>query len=210
VIGSLRRMSVDSVISRANGGQRGFSGRLLATRAGIDEADRRSPERVLPSSSMNWRNALARRWRLLSDRECLTFRALAQRAAPLFRAGRLTRGLARATFVCLLMPNRPEYVAIWLGITRVGAVVVSPQHQPGRRSLAHCIDVVAPRHVIVADELVETFVQARQHVASDARVWSHGRTRFDGPISQTRSGNAPASHCPTPNAVPRPSRTARC
>ena len=35
--------------------------------------------------------------------------------------------------VGLLMPNRPEYLAIWLGLTRIGARGGADQHQSDRR-----------------------------------------------------------------------------
>ena len=59
---------------------------------------------------------------LLSDRESLTYRALAERANQYARWA-LGQGLAKGDVVCLLMSNRPEYMAIWLGITSVGVVV---------------------------------------------------------------------------------------
>ena len=51
------------------------------------------------------------------------------------------------------MPNRPEYLAIWLGITRVGGVVALLNTNLAGQSLAHCINIAAPRHLIVAAEL---------------------------------------------------------
>ena len=59
---------------------------------------------------------------LLSDRETLSYRELAARANRYARWA-LAQGLAKGDSVCLLMPNRPEYLAAWLGITRVGGVV---------------------------------------------------------------------------------------
>ena len=59
---------------------------------------------------------------LLSDVECLTYRALAERSTQYARWA-IEQGLAKGDAVCLLMPNRPEYMAVWLGITRVGGVV---------------------------------------------------------------------------------------
>src|SRR5271154_3194685 len=59
---------------------------------------------------------------LLSDRECLTYRGLAERSNQYARWA-LEQGLAKGEVVCLLMTNRPEYFAIWLGITSVGGVV---------------------------------------------------------------------------------------
>src|SRR5262249_20187091 len=42
-------------------------------------------------------------------------------------------------------------------------------------SLAHCIDIVAPRHVIVADELIDALADAEPHLATRPRVWRHSQ-----------------------------------
>jgi fatty-acyl-CoA synthase len=59
---------------------------------------------------------------LLSDRECLTYRQLAERTNQYARWA-LDQGVSKGEVVGLLMGNRSEYLAIWLGITRVGGVV---------------------------------------------------------------------------------------
>ena len=110
---------------------------------------------------------------LLSDRECLTYRELTERSNRYARWA-LGLGLVKGDAVCLLMPNRPEYMAIWLGITRVGGVVALLNTNLFDRSLAHCIDVVEPKHVIVAEELFGAFAGARPHLSTDAKVWVHG------------------------------------
>jgi fatty-acyl-CoA synthase len=56
---------------------------------------------------------------LLSERECLTYRQLSERANRYARWA-LDQGVAQGRVVGLLMTNRPEYLAIWLGITKVG------------------------------------------------------------------------------------------
>ena len=91
---------------------------------------------------------------------CLSYRALAERANRYARWA-LRQGLAKGDVVCLLMPNRPEYMAIWLGITRVGGVVALLNTNLAGPSLAHCIDIVAPKHIIVAAELIDAFADAR-------------------------------------------------
>ena len=45
----------------------------------------------------------------------------------------------KATRVCLLMPNRPDYLAIWLGLTRIGGVVALMNTNLTGEALAHCI-----------------------------------------------------------------------
>jgi fatty-acyl-CoA synthase len=110
---------------------------------------------------------------LLTDDETLSFRALANRANRYARWA-LTLGLEKGDTVCLLMANQPEYMAIWLGITRVGGVVALVNTYLTGASLAHCIDVVDPAHIIVASDLAETLERARPLLATRATIWRHG------------------------------------
>jgi len=109
---------------------------------------------------------------LLSDRESLTYRALAERSNRYARWA-LDR-LAMGDVVCLLMPNQPEYMAIWIGITSVGGVVGLLNTNLTGASLAHCINVASPRHIIVAAELMDALTAARPDVAGSATIWTHG------------------------------------
>ena len=63
------------------------------------------------------------------------------------------QGLAPGEVVCLLMPNCPEYLAIWIGLTRVGVVVALLNTNLSGEVLAHSINIVSPRYVIVASPL---------------------------------------------------------
>ncbi|HEX3505356.1 MAG TPA: long-chain-acyl-CoA synthetase [Xanthobacteraceae bacterium] len=112
---------------------------------------------------------------LLSDRETLTYRALVERANRYARWA-LAQDLRKDETVCLLMPNRPDYLAIWLGITGVGGVVSLINTQLRGQALAHCIDLVAPHHVIVDAELISAFQTAP--LASKPQIWSHGSDDF--------------------------------
>jgi fatty-acyl-CoA synthase len=116
---------------------------------------------------------------LISDRETLTYRALAARANRYARWA-LAQGIALGDTVCLMMPNRPDYMAAWLGITRVGGVVALINTNLNERALAHCIDIVAPRHVVVAAELIAAFTGAQPYLTVRARVWTHDADAADG------------------------------
>jgi acyl-CoA synthetase (AMP-forming)/AMP-acid ligase II len=59
---------------------------------------------------------------LLSAGENFSYGALAARANR-FARWALDQGLARGDSVCLMMPNRPEYMAVWLGLSSVGVIV---------------------------------------------------------------------------------------
>src|SRR5208337_1080290 len=84
------------------------------------------------------------------------------------------QGLAKGDVVCLLMPNRPEYLAIWIGVTRAGGVVALLNTHLTGASLAYCIDAVAPTHVIVASELAHVLATAEPHLAGKPKIWLHG------------------------------------
>jgi fatty-acyl-CoA synthase len=110
---------------------------------------------------------------LLSDRESLSYRGLAERANQYARWA-LDRGLAKGEVVCLLMTNRPEYLAIWLGITSVGVVVSLLNTNLSGLSLAHCIRAAAPRHIVASAEFVVTLVSALPLLESSPAVSVHG------------------------------------
>ena len=110
---------------------------------------------------------------LLSDGGSLSYRALAARANQYARWA-LRRGLGKGDTVCLLMPNRPEYLAIWLGITKIGGVVALLNTNLSGPSLAHCINLADANHVIVGAELVEQFTSAIPYLAGAAAIWVHG------------------------------------
>jgi fatty-acyl-CoA synthase len=110
---------------------------------------------------------------LLSERERMSYRELAQRSNRYARWA-LAQGLGKGDTVCLLMPNRPEFMALWLGVTRIGGVVALVNTHLSGPALAYCINVVHPRHIVVADALLTQFDTARAHIMSDAKLWLHG------------------------------------
>ena len=110
---------------------------------------------------------------LIAGRETLSFADLTARASRYARWA-IGEGMVKGDTVALLMPNCPDYMAIWLGITVVGGTVALLNTQLRGPSLVHCIDVVAPRHIIVAADLREAFDGARAHLTSQPIVWTHG------------------------------------
>jgi len=140
----------------------------------------KTPDRVLPTVIDELAAHLDEAPALLSDRESLTYRALTERANR-YGGWALEHGIGTGDAVALFMPNRPEYLAIWLGVTRVGGVVALLNTNLAGSALAHCIDLVAPRHVIVAAELIAPFMTALPHLAGAATIWVHGTGHDDFP-----------------------------
>src|SRR5579864_3889845 len=90
---------------------------------------------------------------LISEHESWSYRDLAV-CVNRYSRWALTQGLA-GSVVCLIMPNCPEYLAIWLGITRVGGVVALINTNLTGAVLAHAIDAAGPKHIIVGPTLTD-------------------------------------------------------
>src|SRR5580704_18282817 len=111
-----------------------------------------NPRRILPRVIEELAETRGDAPALLSAHECLTYRALDDRANRYARWA-LEQNLGKGETVCLVMANRPEYLAIWLGITKMGGVVSLINTNLRGSALAHCLDIVKPQHIIVASEL---------------------------------------------------------
>src|SRR4051794_35089563 len=78
----------------------------------------RQPSRLLADVVRGWADTQADRVALLSERGTLTYGALSKRINQYARWA-LSNGIGKGDTVALLMPNRPEYLAVWLGVTGV-------------------------------------------------------------------------------------------
>jgi fatty-acyl-CoA synthase len=139
----------------------------------LTSAIAKAPHRIFPAAIEDFAARFGDAPALLSDYEHLTFRDLTQRANRYARWA-LAQRIQKGDTVCLMMANRPEYMAIWIGITRVGGVVALLNTNLVGASLAHCIDVVDPKHIIVASDFVERIRLARPYLATHGAIWSHG------------------------------------
>ena len=72
----------------------------------------------------------------------------------------LANGIGRGTPVALLMENRPDYIAAWLGLFKVGAQVALINTNLVGAALAHSIAISGARHAIVGTELLANFHEA--------------------------------------------------
>jgi fatty-acyl-CoA synthase len=72
----------------------------------------------------------------------------------------MAQGIGQGSVVALLMENRPDYIAAWLGMFKTGAQVALINTNLTGDALAHSITISEARHVIVGAELVANFRQA--------------------------------------------------
>ena len=114
----------------------------------------------------------------------------------------LKQGLVPGDVVCLLMPNCPEYLAIWLGLTRAGVIVALLNTNLSGGVLAHSINIVNPRYVIVGASLAAAARSSREHVPDAVRYWLHGpgnedMSRLD--LAGLSTDELTDTECPTPS-----------
>ncbi|BAU93710.1 fatty acid metabolism AMP-binding protein [Methylorubrum populi] len=142
----------------------------LARTARIDA----QPERIFPLVLDAIADERGSAPALIGRDETLSHSELAERRNRYARWA-LARGLAKGDTVALLMRNCPDYLAVWLGLTRVGVCVALLNTNLRGAGLAHCIAVAAPRLVIVAADPAEALEGALPHLAERPEiVWQGG------------------------------------
>jgi fatty-acyl-CoA synthase len=148
--------------------------RALERTASLDKAPMRTLPVVIDELAERFGDAPA----LLSDRERFSFRELAGRSRRYARWA-MDQGLAAGEVVSLLMPNRPEYMAIWLGLSRLGVTTALINTQLRGASLAHCLNVAKARHIIVDASLMGGLAEIAQTLEGAPRIWLHGVAMTD-------------------------------
>jgi fatty-acyl-CoA synthase len=133
----------------------------------------RNPKRIFPLLVDELAERHGDRPALTSKHESLTYRELAERSRRYARWAR-GEGIGKGDVVALLMTNRPEFVAIWLGITRAGGTVALLNTNLAGTALALCVDSVKPKHAIIADDLLDAWTSTDACRKSAPAIWLHG------------------------------------
>jgi len=143
--------------------------RALELTGHLDAAPTRTLPVVIDELAARFGDAPA----LLSDRETLSFAGLAARARR-YAVWARDLGLGRGDVVALMMPNRPEYMAIWLGLSRLGVTTALINTQLRGASLWHSLEVAGARHVIVDAALADGLAEIAGQLGAETTIWSHG------------------------------------
>jgi fatty-acyl-CoA synthase len=91
----------------------------------------------------------------------------------------LAQQLGADDVVCLLMNNCAEYLAIWLGLTRVGVTVALINTHLAADGLAHALRIVAPKHVVAGAGFAEALQSVRAQLPAATPCWLQGRATAD-------------------------------
>jgi fatty-acyl-CoA synthase len=124
---------------------------------------------------------------LVSEAETLSFRGLADRVDRYARWA-LAQGVAAGDVVALLLANCPDYLAIWLGITRVGGVVALINTNLVGAALKHSLEIVAPRQIVVGAELIDAMAPVLPQLDPGIGAWVHGGEGLNLPRVDAETG----------------------
>ena len=91
---------------------------------------------------------------ILFEDQCWTFRQLdsyANKIAHFF----LEHGLKRGDTVAMFMENCPEYIGLWLGLSKIGVQSSFINYNLRESGLVHCLRICEPKAIVYSDSLGE-------------------------------------------------------
>ena len=88
----------------------------------------------------------------------------------------LDQGLKAGDTVALFMENRPEYVSIWYGLSKIGVVVGLINHNLTDKALAHCVNIAGAKAIITGADVDDHVRSADGLFEGEPAVWTLGGT----------------------------------
>jgi fatty-acyl-CoA synthase len=116
---------------------------------------------------------------LLGEQAAFSYQELSQRTHR-YASWAAALGIGAGDTVCLMMPNCPDYFAIWLGITQLGGVVALLNIHLRGDALAHSINSADAKRIIVSDNLLPAVDAVMTRLPEATRVWVQGETASVG------------------------------
>ncbi|WP_414832635.1 long-chain-acyl-CoA synthetase [Afifella sp. YEN Y35] len=110
---------------------------------------------------------------MIAENERMSYREYNERANQYARWA-IANGVKKGDCVALMMPNKPEYMAAWLGIARAGGVTACLNTNLRGPVLANCVNIVEPKHIIVDTAISDGFHTADPFLQTKAEYWAYG------------------------------------
>ncbi len=112
------------------------------------------------------------------------FDALANRVAH----WALSEGLKPGDCVALFMANRPEYLAIWFGLSKVGVITALLNHQLKGQSLAHCVRIAQASHMLIDASRAAAYAEVAPALGGAVTPWVMPDAIADGGAAEADAG----------------------
>ncbi|HEX8568816.1 MAG TPA: long-chain-acyl-CoA synthetase [Caulobacteraceae bacterium] len=84
----------------------------------------------------------------------------------------LAQGLKPGDTVALFLPNRLEYIAAWMGLTKVGVVGALVNNHLAGQALCHCVEIAHAAHVIADAETAPALEAVRDRLSAKPSLWT--------------------------------------
>ncbi|OQR72144.1 long-chain fatty acid transport protein 1-like [Tropilaelaps mercedesae] len=103
----------------------------------------------------------------------------------------LNLGFRAGDDVALFMENRPEYLMIWLGLSKIGVVTALVNYNLKSAPLAHCVNVVDAKAVIFSSSLAKNVIDVYPDLHAESgnvQLFVYGETDAFGstPVQQLK------------------------
>ncbi len=100
-----------------------------------------------------------------------TYRELEERANQ-YAHWAINQGFKAGDTVALFMDNKPDYIAFWVGMSKVGIVTALINNQLQGAGLAHCVSISNARAIVMGPEQEELYASAKEQLGEDIVPWS--------------------------------------
>ncbi|XP_065211613.1 long-chain fatty acid transport protein 1-like [Planococcus citri] len=80
-------------------------------------------------------------------------------------------GIRKGDAVALMMNNKPEFVCIWLGLSKIGAVTALINHNLRKTSLAHCVNIANCTAFIFELELLDSVKEIKDELQGSVKLF---------------------------------------
>jgi fatty-acyl-CoA synthase len=96
-----------------------------------------------------------------------------------------SRNLRRSDVIGLVMTNRPEFIAAWMGFSKVGIATALINTNLTGQALAHCLNIAGVSQVVADEETWRPCEEARPFVSRSMMLWVLG-LRAEDEMSERR------------------------
>lgn len=86
----------------------------------------------------------------------------------------LDQGFRRGDAVALFMENKPDFIAFWIGLSKVGVVTALINNNLQGSGLAHCVNIAGAKAILMGPEQADLFKSAQSEFAEGTTAWSIG------------------------------------
>jgi fatty-acyl-CoA synthase len=131
------------------------------------------PDQIVPSQiaefAKNTPNAIA----IYYEDQEITYKELIERSNK-YAQWFLNKDLTRGDVVALMMENRPEFLACWIGITQVGGTVALINTNLSGQPLDYSLGISQADNLILGSELLENFSSTSDETKNNFNTWVQG------------------------------------